>query len=96
MKKTKQMEEMLLEHFRKTPIVEAVCQKAGISRMTLSRWKRDDTEFSKKVDAALLEGRLLVNDLAENQLIAAIQERNMTAIALWLRHNHRAYRERID
>jgi hypothetical protein len=53
-------------------------------------------EFSKAVDDAMLEGRLLVNDLAESQLIGAIKDRNISAIVTWLRHNHATYKTRIE
>ena len=33
----------------------------------------------------------MVNDVAESQLMAAIRERNMTAIIFWLKHHHKEY-----
>lgn len=96
MKKTDQTKEVLLEQLRKTPIVQIACEKLGISRWTFYRWKKEDTEFAKKVDEALLEGCLLVNDLAESQLISAVKDRNMHAIMAWLKHHHPAYRTRVQ
>lgn len=91
MKKTEQTKNMLLEQLRKTPIVEAACQKVGISRMTFYRWKQDDAEFKKKADEAMSDGQLLVNDVAEGQLISAVRDRNLSAITYWLRHHHPSY-----
>ncbi len=96
MKKTDQTKAILLDQLRKTPIVEAACQKADISRMTFYRWKNEDEEFAKKVDEAILDGHLLVNDLAESQLIGAVKDRNFQAIAYWLKHHHPSYKTRIE
>ena len=87
---------MILEQLRKTPIVESACQKIGVSRMTFYRWKTDDKEFATKVDVAISEGRLLVNDFAELQLIGAVKDRNLTAILYWLKHHHASYKTRIE
>jgi ACT domain-containing protein len=96
MKKSDPKKELLLEQLRKAPIVEAACQKVGISRMTFYRWKQDDAEFAKNVDEAMLGGQLLVNDLAEGQLISAVRERNLQAITYWLRHHHPDYTDTIQ
>lgn len=91
MKKTDQTKNLLLEQLRKTPIVEAACQKVGISRMTFYRWKQEDEDFKRQADTALSEGRLLVNDVAEGQLISAVKDRNLSAITYWLRNHHPSY-----
>jgi len=96
MKKNDRTKELLIDQLRKTPIVEAACQKANISRMTFYRWKNEDKEFTKKVDEALSDGQLLVNDLAESQLIGAVKDRNFQAIAYWLKHHHPSYKTRIE
>ncbi|MCR4328475.1 MAG: hypothetical protein NUV53_03065 [Patescibacteria group bacterium] len=96
MKKTDHIKELLIDQLRRTPIVEAACQKANISRMTFYRWKNEDKEFAKKVDEALSDGQLLVNDLAESQLIGAVKDRNFQAIAYWLKHHHPSYKTRIE
>lgn len=36
-------------------------------------------------------GRFFINDMAESKLIKLIQDSNMQAISLWLRHNHPRY-----
>ncbi|MBU6214764.1 hypothetical protein KGM48_02890 [Patescibacteria group bacterium] len=96
MKKSDKAKEALLEQLRKTPILQIACEKVDISRVTLYRWRAESKEFSKAVDDAMLEGRLLVNDLAESQLIGAIKDRNISAIVTWLRHNHTTYKARIE
>ena len=46
MKKTEKIKELVLDQLRKSPIVEAACQKAGITRTTFYRWKKDDPDFN--------------------------------------------------
>ena len=96
MKKNDKAKAELLEQLRKTPIIQIACEKLGINRTTLYRWRAENKEFAKAVDEALLEGRLLVNDLAESQLIGAVKDRNITARLAWLKHNHPTYRTRIE
>lgn len=96
LKKSDKLKEALLEQLRKTPIIQIACEKLNISRMSFYRWKAEDKEFATKVDEALLDGQLLVNDLAESQLISAVKDRNMTAILAWLKHHHPAYKTRIE
>lgn len=85
----------LLENLKKTPIVQAVCEKLNIGRATYYRWRKEDKEFAKAADLALNDGSLIVNDLAESNLIAAIKERNMAAIIYWLRHHHPGYANKL-
>ena len=96
MKKTDQNKELFLEQLKKTPIVQIACEKLGISRASFYRWKSEDAAFAKAVDEATFEGYLLVNDLAESQLIGAVKDRNLTAIMWWLRHHHDGYKNKIE
>lgn len=85
----------LIEQLKQTPIVQIACKKIGISRATYYRW-RANKEFTKESDIALAEGLKLVNDMAESQLLSAIQEKNMTGIIFWLKHRHPAYGNRLE
>ncbi len=87
---------MILEQLRKTPIVQIACEKLDISRATFYRWKSEDKEFAKAVDEAIQNGRLLINDLAEAQLISAIKDRNFAAGTYWLKHHHPDYTTTIQ
>lgn len=91
----KQKEE-LITCLKKTPIVQAVCQKIGISRATYYRWRKNDQVFSDEIDEALSEGKHLINDMAESQLISAIKDRNLTAIIFWLKNHHKAYANKLE
>lgn len=92
----KQQKTMLLEQFKKTPIVQVACEKIGVGRSTYYRWRKEDESFAKEADQALNEGCLLVNDMAESQLISAIRDKNLTAIIFWLKHHHNAYRTKVE
>jgi ACT domain-containing protein len=96
MKKTKKNKELLLEQLRKTPIIQLACEKTGISRAAFYRWKDQDKNFAKDIEEAILTGCLLINDLAESQLIGAVKDRNLSAITYWLKHHHQSYKTRVE
>lgn len=87
---------LLMEQLRKTPIVQVACQKLGIHRATYYRWRLDSPEFATEADAAIVEGGLMINDLAESQLISAIQNQNLQAITFWLKHHHGRYGTKVE
>ncbi len=89
-------QDLLVEQLKKTPIVQVACEKTNVGRSTYYRWRAEDKEFAKQADEALQEGNLLVNDLAESQLISAIKDQNMTAIIFWLKTHHIDYRNRVE
>lgn len=92
----KREKKLLVEQLRKTPVVQVACQKLGISRAAYYRWRQDDRAFAESADRALVEGSQLVNDMAESQLIQAIQARDLSAIRFWLQHHHRAYGMKLE
>ncbi len=95
MKKVDRIKQIILDQLRKSPIIEAACQKAEISRMTFYRWKSEDVEFRKAADQALTEGEALVNDISESQLLTAIKNGNLTAIIFWLKNKHSDYKQKV-
>lgn len=90
------LREALLEEFRKIPIVQVGCNKRGVSRATYYRWRNEDESFAKSADEAIDEGVLMVNDMAESQLLSAIRDRNMTGIIFWLKSHHKAYSTKVE
>ncbi len=94
--KNKKEKKLLLEQLKKAPIVELGCQKVGIARSSYYRWLKNDKNFAKEAEQALLEGCLLINDLAESQIISAIRDRNMTATTLWLKTHHKTYTDKLE
>jgi len=95
-KRQSKNKKQLLEILKKTPIVQIACEKAGVGRATYYRWRKEDAEFAKVSDQALLDGSLLINDMAESQMMSAIKDKNMTAIIFWLKHHHPAYATKIE
>jgi predicted DNA binding protein len=92
----KQEKSLVVEQLRKTPIVQIVCEKLGIARATFYRWKKEDQAFARMADEALFEGVLLMNDMAESQLLTAIRDGDMTAIMFWLRCRHASYGNKLQ
>lgn len=86
----------ILEQMHITPIVQIVCEKAGISRATYYRWRSEDETFKKEADIAIAEGEALITDMSESQLISLIRDRNFQAVQLWLKHHHPSYSTRVE
>ena len=86
----------ILEQLKKVPIVQVACEKSGVGRATYYRWRQEDEQFTKEADRALMAGSLLVNDMAESQLMSAIRDKNLTAIIFWLKHHHAKYATRVE
>lgn len=96
MSKKKKVRKIFLEELKKVPIVQVVCEKTGISRNSVYRWKREDKIFSKDMDEALAEGEALVNDMSESQLLTLIKEKNFSAIRFWLNHRNPKFRDKVE
>lgn len=95
MKKNK-IQDKFFEELRKIPIVQVACEKTGLSRNSIYRWKKDDKEFSEKMDQAMIDGVAFVNDMSESQLLTMIKEKNWSAISFWLRHRNNNYKDKIE
>lgn len=95
MKKNK-FQDQFLDELRKVPIVQVACEKTGLSRNSVYRWRKDDKEFLKKMDDALAEGVALVNDMSESQLLTLIKEKNYPAISFWLKHRNNNYKNKLE
>lgn len=95
MKKPKYSQKFL-EELRKVPIVQVACEKVGVSRNTVYRWKREDKEFAKQFDEALADGVEFVNDMSESQLLQLIKEKNFSAVRFWLNKRHPAYKDKLE
>lgn len=94
--KTEKSKQLLIEQLRKTPIVLVACEKMGFSRATFYRWFKEDEKFKESAQEALGDGKNLINDMAESQLISSIKDKNFQAIAYWLKHNHPNYSNRLE
>ena len=88
--------EIIISELAKTPIVEVVCKRSGISRATFYRWRKDDKKFGEAADEATVDGTKIINDMAESQLISAIRDKNLTAIIFWLKNHHVTYKTKVE
>lgn len=95
MKKNKKTKEFL-EHLKNIPIILVACEKSGLSRNTVYRWRRDDEEFRKEMEEALRDGEELINDMSESQLLTLIKEKNWHAISFWLRHRNPRFKDKVE
>ena len=95
MKKNK-VQDQFLEELAKVPIVQVACEKTGLSRNSVYRWRKEDKTFEKKMDEALKSGVAFVNDMSESQLLTLIKEKSYSAISFWLRHRNDNYKDRIE
>ncbi len=95
MKKNK-FQDQFLEELRKVPIIQVACEKTGLSRNSVYRWRKEDKDFLKKMDDALTEGVALVNDMSESQLLTLIKEKNYPAISFWLKHRNDNYKNKLE
>ncbi len=87
---------LLLEHLEKTPIVQIACEKSGVGRSTYYRWLEQDKKFARSAKQALSKGVLIMNDLAESQLLKSVRDGNMTAIIFWLKSRHLSYWNKLE
>lgn len=95
MKKNKKSKEFL-EELKKIPIIQIACEKVGLSRNTIYRWRKEDEDFRRAMIDALIEGEAFVNDMSESQVLTLIKEKSWPAISFWLRHHHPTYRDRLE
>jgi hypothetical protein len=95
MKKNKLQKEFFAE-LAKVPIVQVACEKTGISRNSVYRWRKEDAIFATRMDEALAEGVAFVSDMSESQLLTLIKEKSYPAISFWLRHRNDKYKARVE
>lgn len=96
MAKKNKVKDTFLSELHKIPIIQVACEKSGISRQSVYRWKQEDKEFEKEMEKALAEGEALVNDMSESQLLTLIKEKNFSAIRFWLNHRNPKYKDKVE
>jgi len=94
--KTEKEKKLLVEQLRKTPIIQIVCEKVGISRASYYRWRKEDKKFAESADESITEGEMLISDLSETQLINLIRNKNFQAIQLWLKTHNPKYGSKVE
>lgn len=94
--KKKKVKQEFIKQLKLVPIVQVACERVGISRNSIYRWRRDDEVFAEAWEEALAEGEALVNDMTESQLLTLIKEKNWSAISFWLRHRNPRFRDKLE
>ena len=94
--KNEKTKQLILEQLHKLPIIQVICERVGISRSTLYRWRDESPEFRSNLEEAIAEGEALINDMSESQLISLIKDKNYQAISFWLRRRHPKFKDRLE
>lgn len=89
--KKSNFEKTFLEELQKTSNISIACERAGLSRQSIYRWRNEDEKFNKKVIEAIRMGVESINDLAESKLIGKIKDGKQRAIEYWLNSNKQKY-----
>jgi hypothetical protein len=95
MKKNK-VQDDFLENLSNVPIIVVACEKSGISRNSIYRWRKEDPIFARKMEQAFADGVALVNDMSESQLLTMIKEKNWSAIRFWLSYRNDNYKNKVE
>lgn len=90
------VKEALLDQLKRTPTLETACQKVSVARATVYRWIAASKAFERDIDAAQLEGRSFMSDIAENQLFSLIGEKKIEAIRLYLTTHNPRYGNKLE
>ncbi len=81
-----------IETLEEVPFVKYAAKKVGINRTTIYRWMQEDPRFRIQVEKSLGEGRKLLIEDAEYQLLKKIRkDGNQRAIEFFLKHNNKKY-----
>ena len=80
-----------LEELERMPFPSIACQRAGISKATIYRWRDNNSAFKKQMDAAIEVGRETITESAEAHTVGLIKKGDFRAIRLWLENNTTRY-----
>ena len=90
-KRQTKFKEAMINVLKEMPIIEVAVKRAGVSRDTYYRWRRDDKNFLRQSEDALSQGIEFINDMSESQIVTLIKDKKMPAITLWLKTHHPRY-----
>ncbi len=93
--KTLKSQIAFLEELAKTGIVQLACNKSGIGRSTYYDWCNRYSKFYELAQKAIRGGRMMINDVAESQLLRLIQSGNITSLIFWLKNHHVDYSDKM-
>ena len=89
--KKRRKEESFLEQLRLIPNVSLACEKVGIARNSVYRWRGEDKRFKLRMDHALGMGVESISDLSESKIIQSIKSGNLTSAKYWLDNHKKNY-----
>lgn len=81
-----------IERLKQAPIIQLVCEKMGIPRSTLYRWKDEDLDFDDDIADAISEGQQFMDDIVENKFMALVNDKHWPAIHCYITRRHPKYR----
>jgi hypothetical protein len=90
------LKQTLLDQLKRTPTIELACEKTGVARSSVYRWIKTNKKFAKELDAALIEGRVFISDIAESQIFSLIKDKKFEAIRFWLANNDPRYGNKLE
>ena len=89
-----QTRDRFLEVLEEAPFISYACKKTGIARATVYRWLASNSDFKRRVDEALKQGRESLTDVAEMELVKMIRKGQFQAAKFFLEHNSKRYAPR--
>ncbi len=92
MKKHK-IQHKFIQELQNAPIVQAACDKLGVSRNCYYRWLKKDPAFAREAEQALSQGEARVNDIAESVVLRGIQKQEWVPTKYWLDHRHEKFKK---
>lgn len=78
--KKPRLAQKFLEELSKVGVVSLACERVGLSRQTVYRWKEEDIHFRNSFDEAIRMGVSAMTDLAETKLYSNVNKGNQRAI----------------
>ena len=86
---------VLVESLKEMPIIQVTCKRAGVSRATYYRWRKEDKDFLGQSEDAMAQGFEFINDMSESQIVTLIKEKKLQAMVIWLKHHHPRYGSKV-
>jgi hypothetical protein len=83
----------LIEELSRTSVVSLACKKSGISRASYYRWLEEDSWFERQCNKASRQGRELMCDKAESNILKAVSDGDLKVSTYYLEHNHPNYKK---
>lgn len=90
--KKHRVKDKFLEELERTPIIQAACERTGISRQTFYRWINEDQAFALAVEEHMDMGVDFVSDHAESNVLNGIKKGDPGYTKFWLNSRNARYR----